>query len=166
MLRRSWALRGQTPVLRQRTRRHRKVSAIGAISLSPRRRRLGQYLHLHPDGSIDQDRAIVFLRDLLGHLRGPVIVIWDRLQAHRSAQVRRYVARVRRLHIELLPAYAPELNPNEYGWAHVKCNALANDTPADELELCEHVAAAFRSTRGDQSLLRGFLRATGLPLRL
>lgn len=166
LVRRSWALRGCTPLLHQRTYHHRKVSAIGAISLSPHRRRLGRYLHLHPDSSVDQDRVVVFLRDLLRHLRGPVIVIWDRLQAHRGTQVRRYVQTVRRLRIESLPPYAPELNPNEYGWSHVKCNPLANDTPADVAELCDHVAAACRAARSDQSLLRGFLRATGLPIRL
>lgn len=166
LVRRTWALRGHTPVLHQRMRHHRKLSAIGGISISARRRRLGRYLHLHPDCSIDQDGVIAFLRDLLRHLRGHVIVIWDRLRTHRSAAVRQFVHERGRLHIELLPPYAPELNPNEYSWAHTKCNALANDTPMDIDALGKHVSAAVRPTQRDQPLLRGFVYATGLPIRL
>lgn len=65
VVRRTWAPRGQTPTLRQRTRHHRRVSAIGGLSISPRRRRLGWYLVFHLDRSIRQEQVIDFLRHLL-----------------------------------------------------------------------------------------------------
>jgi transposase len=166
VVRRTWAPCGQTPVLRHRTRHHRKISTIGGISISPQRRRLGWYLHFHRDESIRQEQVIAFLRHLLAHLRGRVIVVWDRLGAHHGAQVRQYAAQQRRLRLETLPAYAPELNPNEYGWSHLKYGTLANLCPhdLDELEQNVFVAAVQAQTR--QALLRSFIRATELPIRL
>jgi len=64
LVRRTWAPRGQTPVLEHRARHHRKISAIGGISLSPHRRRLGWYLNFHSDDSIRQQEIIAFLRHL------------------------------------------------------------------------------------------------------
>jgi transposase len=165
LVRRTWALRGQTPILPQRTRHHRRVSALGGLSLSPRRRRLGWYLHFHLDRSIRQEQVVDFLRDLLRHLAGPIIVVWDRLAAHRSRLLRQWLRRCRRLHLEYLPGYAPELNPNEYGWAYLKTNPLANYCPDDVEQLHASVLAAGRELAAQQSLLRSFVHATGLPIR-
>ena len=166
VVRRTWGLCGQTPVLRHRTRHHRKISAIGGISISPHRRRLGWYLHFHRDEAIRQEQVIAFLRHLLAHLRGPVIVVWDRLGAHRGAQVRTYAAGQPRLRLETLPAYAPELNPNEYGWSHLKYSTLANFCPHDLDELERSVFVAAVGVQSQQALLRSFVHATGLPIRL
>ncbi len=153
-------------MLHQRTRHHRKVSAIGAISISPKRRRLGYYLHLYSDGSIGQEQVVTFLRDLRRHLRGPIIVVWDNLSAHRSRLVRESLAVTRRLQLELLPPYAPELNPLEYSWSHTKMNGLANCCPADVDALQTAVTRAVAPLPHEQDLLRGFIRATKLPIRL
>jgi putative transposase len=83
-VRRSWAPKGQTPVLRHRGRWRQKVSVIGGLSISPRRRRLRLFTQWHPDANVSQWEVIDFLRQLLRHLRGHVIVVWDRLNTHRS----------------------------------------------------------------------------------
>lgn len=166
VVRRTWAPRGRTPVLRQRTRRHRKISTIGGISISPHRRRLGWYLQFHTDQAIRQEQVVAFLRHLLVHLRGPVIAVWDRLGAHRGSLVRRYAQGQRRLTLEELPAYAPELNPNEYGWSHLKYGVLANFAPRDLAELEQTVFVAADQARTRQTLLRSFVHATRLPIRL
>lgn len=165
LLQRTWAPRGQTPILRQRTRHHRRVSGIGGLSISPKRRRLGWYLHFHLDRSIRQEQVIEFLRDLLRHLGGPIIVVWDRLAAHRSKLLRHWLGRCRRVHLEYLPGYAPELNPNEYGWAYLKGHPLANYCPRDVQQLHARVAQTADQVAGEQSLLRSFVHATGLPIR-
>lgn len=165
LVRRTWGLRGQTPLMRQRTRHHRRVSAIGGLSMSPRRRRLGWYLHFHLDGSIRQEGVVDFLRDLLRHLAGRIIVVWDRLAAHRSRILRQWLRRCRRLHLEYLPGYAPELNPNEYGWAYLKGNPLANYCPYDADELHSRAVCASREVARQQWLLRSFVLATDLPIR-
>jgi len=165
LVRRTWALRGQTPVMRQRTCHRRRVSAIGGLSISPRRRRLGWYLHFHLDRSIRQGQVVDFLRDLLHHLAGSIIIVWDRLASHRSRMLRQWLRRCRRLRLEYLPGYAPELNPNEYGWAYLKSNSLANYCPHDAEQLYAHVLLASREVAGQQSLLRSFVHATDLPIR-
>jgi putative transposase len=165
LVRRTWSLRGQTPILRQRTRHRRKVSAIGGLSISPRRRRLGWYWQLHLDQSIAQEQVIAFLRHLLRHLHGRIIVVWDRLGAHRGKKLRQWLGRGRRLHLEYLPPYAPELNPNEYAWGHAKANPLANYTPDTAEELHAAVLVAATDLAAQQALLRSFVRATGLSIR-
>jgi transposase len=161
---RTWAPRGQTPVLQTRTRHHRHLSLIGALTISPQRRRLGWYLHLHSDCSIRQTEVIAFLRDLLRHIRNPIFLIWDRLNAHRGKQVQDFLGCHRRLQTEFLPPYAPELNPNEYGWSQLKCRSLANYAPEHLDELENAASAAVRRIRTQQTLLRGFVKAAGLPI--
>lgn len=165
-VRRTWAPRGRTPLLRHRTRSYQKISTIGGISISPARYRLGWYLRFHPRLSIRQQQVVHFLRHLLRHLRGEVIVVWDRLRAHRGNQVRHFVQANPRLTLEHLPAYAPELNPEEYGWSYIKGHSLANYCPDElhELETAVHLATDQIKTH--QGLLRSFIHASGLPIRL
>jgi transposase len=139
---------------------------MGAITISPRRRRLGWYLNFHPGRSIRQEQVIAFLRDLLRHVRGELFVIWDRLNAHRGQEVRSFIGKHSRLHVEFLPTYAPELNPNEYGWGYLKCRMLANYCPDNLDDLTEAVQQNAAQIRTQQQLLSGFVRATGLPIRL
>ena len=73
-VRRTWAPRGQTPIVRHRYRRD-KISAISAITVSAHWHRGGLYLHLHPDTNISHVEVAIFLRALLRHLRGHVIVL-------------------------------------------------------------------------------------------
>lgn len=75
------------------------------------------YFQLHP-GTIKTPQVIEFLQALRRQIRQPLLIVWDRLPAHRSAPVRRYVESSQgRLVTAFLPAYAPELNPVEYLWA-------------------------------------------------
>ena len=164
-VRRTWAPKGRTPILRQRTRSHKKVSTIGALSISPQRRRLGLYLHWHPDKNITQDEVIFFLRDLLAHLRGNVILVWDRLNAYRSGQVKLWRAIYPRLSIEWFPPYAPELNPMEYVWGHLKGHRLANHGLCELNEVYAYAKAEAEEVAGHQQLLRSFVHASKLPIR-
>jgi hypothetical protein len=68
--------------------------------------------------------------------------------------------------LEYLPPYAPELNPVEYLWAWLKTNPLANDPAVDLHNLANRTRRAALSVQRRQDLLRGFLRHTGLSLRL
>jgi len=80
--------------------------------------------------------------------------------------MRAYAAGQPRLRLELLPAYAPELNPNEYGWSHLKYGTLANFCPRDLDELEAGVFVAAVGAQSQQTLLRSFVHATQLPIRL
>jgi transposase len=129
-VRRTWAPRGETPVLIHRHRRWQQLSAIGALAyrLTPRRRwlRTNVYLQLVP-GPVHSAEVVRFLRHLRRHVRTRVILLWDGLQAHRSLETRTYLDANRHwITVERLPAYAPELNPVEGFWSWTKGTAVAN----------------------------------------
>jgi hypothetical protein len=120
LVRRSWAPRGQTPVLMQRGRSRRKVSVLGALVISPRRRRVRAYFSLQAEASFDGDRILQFLKQLRRTLGAPIMLIWDRLRAHLGEPVKSWLLNNRRrIRAELLPAYAPELNPVELIWEKI-----------------------------------------------
>lgn len=159
--RRTWAPRGQTPILRQWDRRDR-LSAISALTVAPRRRRYGLYWALHRH-NIRSANVLQFLRALVRHLPHGFTLIWDRSQSHRAATVRDWLAaRAPRLVVEWLPAYAPDCNPAEHVWGHTKYGDLANFTPADLDHLEGALVTSFTETRGERSLLAAFFRAAGV----
>lgn len=139
---------------------------MGGLSLSPGRRRVGLYLHWYPDANLCQEHVLAFLRDLLRHLRGRVIVVWDRIPTHRSAAVRDWVDRQRRLTVEFLPAYAPELNPIEHTWGYLKYQRMPNHGIYDIGALGRSVDREVRFVGASQSLLRSFIHASELPIEL
>lgn len=165
-VRRTWAPRGRTPVLRHAHRHARKCSGIGGLSISPKRRHVGAYLHLYRDADISQEAVVAFLRDLTRHLGGRLTVIWDRWNVHRGPIVREFLARHPGIRIEPLPAYAPELNPVDHQWGYIKGHRMANHGLIDLDALDLMVGDEFNELARDQRLLRSFIRATRLSIRL
>jgi transposase len=166
LLRRSWAPRGCAPILRQRTRHHQKVSVIAALSVTPQRTRVGLCFRLHPAKSITWREVRAFLRHLLRHLPGPILLIWDRLHAHRSTKLRDLVRSTPRLHVAFLPPYAPELNPVENIWSYLKINPMAN-LPIHDVDALQTTARRHgRGIQRREPLLRSFIEHSPLSLRL
>lgn len=166
VVRRTWAPIGRTPLLHHPQRRCGKISAIGALSISPQRRFLNLHLHLYVGGDISEEEVIVFLREMLRRQRAHMILIWDRLKQHCSKAVREFIAAHPRLHVEYFPPYAPELNPVEGVWSELNCQRLANHGVEDLDELQRLTTSEAIAMRPRQDLLRGCLKATGLPIRL
>lgn len=162
LVRRTWAPRGVTPVLYQRTRSHRKVSVIAALTLPPRYQRVGLYFSLHTDANITAHRVVLFLRRLTRQIQKPLLIVWDRLNTHRAVTVNRWLERHPSVHIEYLPPYAPELNPVEPLWGYLKGNPLANWAPKEISELSLATRYHAGRLRGRGKLLRSFLYATPL----
>jgi transposase len=154
---------GKTPVLRHFDRRDR-ISAISAISVSPKRRRLNLYFQLHPK-NIQQQEVRSFLRHLLRHLRGHVFVLWDGGRPHAGGLVKELARRVPRLHLLRLPGYAPELNPDEGIWCLAK-RQLANGCPKDRSELTASLSNVLESIRRNRRHLRACVTHSGLPFLL
>ena len=116
--RRTWAPRGQTPLLRQWDRRDR-LSTISALTVAPRRRRFGLYWAQYPH-NIRSPEVLRFLQALHRHLPHGLTLIWDRGRPHRATRVQTWLARHQRIVVEWLPSYAPDLNPVEHVWGHTK----------------------------------------------
>ena len=163
-VRRTWSPRGQTPVLRCHGRARKRINAISALTISPKGRRIGLYTRFHRNRPIRDDQVIAFLRLLLKHLRGRVVVLWDRINTHRSRKTQAFLNSVERLTAEFLPAYAPELNPVETFWGLLKVHRLGNHGLFDVSTLHRRLNYHNGRLRGDQRLLRGCVEHAGLSL--
>lgn len=162
LVRRTWAPRGQTPLLYQKTRSHRKVSAIAALTLPPRYQRVGLYFSLHSNANITAPLLLRFLQSLRLQIQRPMLILWDRLLTHRCKAVERWLSKHSKVHTDFFPPYAPELNPVEPLWGYLKGNPLANWAPKELRELALATRYHAGRLRRRRDLLRSFLRATPL----
>ena len=158
---RTWAPQGCTPLQRHRQGRRDKISVISGISVSPQRQHLGLYYLLYFD-NIGQEEVCRFLRELLRHLHGSVIVLLDNSSTHHGGPLAKLLRRHPRLHIEHFPAYAPELNPDEGVWSLAK-RELANGCPLDVDELMHDIIASINGLRTSPEKLRGCILQSDLP---
>jgi hypothetical protein len=104
-----------------------------------------------------------FLRDLLGHLRGKVIVVWDGGSNHKGPLVRDLLARSPRLTLEPLPAYAPDHNPVEMIWGHLEHGLMANFVPRDVRHLDRVVRGHLDGLKGRSAMIRSLWAGSKLP---
>jgi transposase len=162
LVRRSWAPRGQTPILRQWDRRDR-LSTISALTVSPRRRRFNLYWTLYSH-NIRSAEVLGFLKELRRHLPRGFILVWDRGRPHRAKNVGLWLADRKHIDVEWLPPYAPDLNPVECVWSRTKYGDLANFA-ADDLSTLEHaVTASLCRTQSRRDLFHGFFQGAELTL--
>lgn len=163
-VRRTLAPRGQTPVLTCWDKRDR-LSAISCLTFSPQRHRPGLYFRLlRPNANAHGQDVVAFLKDL--HWSLPrMTVVWDRSPIHsRSTAVKEYLAAHPDIVVEDLPAYAPDLNPDELVWCWTKYGRLCNYAAADVADLGQAVETELKHLRQQRNLLREFLNHTQLPL--
>jgi putative transposase len=138
-----------------------RLSALAALTVSPKRQHMGLYLRFQPRNFQAIDVAD-FLRALLRHLRGHIILLWDRGSIHRGAAIEAVQQAHPRLQVEEFPAYAPELNPVEQIWNDFKGHT-ANSLLQDRRHLYRSLQANSRRVRRSQEQLRSFILASTLP---
>ena len=161
-VRRTWAPRGHTPVINVADPHHR-ISVIGAISVSPKRRHFAFHFHLSQDDANFHGPCVAcFLEHLRLKINGPITLLWDEIAIHRTKPVIDYLHRHRKMIVEPFPPYAPELNPVDNVWGYVKYNRLANYAPMDLATLRERITTEFRRLQKRPDLLKSFYRRTGL----
>lgn len=160
LVRRTWAPRGQRPVMYCWDRRDR-LSVIAGLTLSAVRHRMGLYFAIHRQ-NIKTPEVESFIRQVQRTLGRSLIVILDRLPAHRSAA--RRLRGDERFVFEWLPGYAPDLNPVEPGWSHTKYGDMANYIADDVLDLEIEAELSLRDTRTKPELLRSFFQAARLKI--
>lgn len=164
-MRTTWAPRGQTPTLYHRFRRRDNVSLAGFICYHPDGRR-ARLLTGHTAGAYNTTKLIEALRRLPSLLdRAPVILVWDQLPAHRSTDMKAWLAaQTGWLQVVELPGYAPDLNPVEPMWSAVKGKDLANYAATDLADLWTAARRGLTRIRRNPALLWSFLAATGLTI--
>jgi DDE superfamily endonuclease len=163
-VRRSWAPKGQPPVLTHRFN-WKKASMAGALCYGVRGG--GAQLAFHVTaGNYDTDTLIKVLTELRRLLGGEkATLLWDGLPAHRSRAMWAWLATQRSwLVVERLPAYAPELNPVEGLWSCLKAVELANLVSPTLAEVIDQAHKGVERVRGTPHLAYSFLRHAGLSV--
>jgi transposase len=154
---RTYAPMGQTPILREWwTRDH--LSASSAISPE------GKLSFHGPDHALDADDIVAFLEPLLREVPGRMRLIWAGAPLHRSHTIQAFLANgaAQRLHLERLPAYAPELNPDEGGWQQLKGVELRNVCCLDLPHLHRELRDAVTRVRRKPRIIHGCFQGAGL----
>jgi transposase len=167
VVRRTYAPKGETP--RQNSwARHDRISAVSAITVSPRRRRLGLYFTLLPDdANVRGEDSVKFLRLLKKHIGPKMTVVWDRSMTHdRSKVVREFLAANPGITTEKFPGYAPEINPDEGVWTHAKYGRMPNFAPRDTGHLRRRLRYELKRLKGRPDLLVSFIEHSELPLAM
>jgi transposase len=165
-VRRTFAPRGHAPVHKVADP-HARISAIGAITVSPSPRRLGLMYHLLANNVNFSGPAIAqYLHTLRAGLGGPVTVIWDRVRIHCCEAVEKRLVTEADIVVCPFPSYASDLNPADGIWRYIKYARLANYTPLDLRTLRQTVEEELRHLANRTDLLASFIRYTKLPLVL
>jgi transposase len=164
VIRRTFAPRGHSPVIKE-TDPHRKISAIGALLISPCRRRFRFQFHLLDDDLNFRGPSVAsFLGAVYQELASPLTLLWDDIVIHSASPVEAYLQQHPRIVAETFPHYAPELNPVDRVWGYVKFARLPNYTPPSLASLRDRITEEFRQLQSNEALLRSLFRATGLTL--
>jgi transposase len=153
----TWAPRGQTPWLKRMGKYRRETSTLMGLTIS------GHIYKRHFDGAVNAEKLIAGLEHFRRHIHQPIILIWDRSPVHRAKIVQAYLAHHPDLHQEYLPAYAPELNPEEYCHGNVKRslkNAIFSSKSAIRLDLDR----GFARLRKRPDILLSLFHHAGLKL--
>src|SRR5450432_687572 len=152
---RTWAPRGETPVLQYHFN-WKTLSVIAGVTL------WNFYFQIF-EQSIKSEQIIEFLQHLLRYIDGDILLIWDRLPAHRSLVTQRFIRDQKgRLEMEYLPPYAPELNPVEYIWAHCKHHELPNVCAKNLWDLNEGARRSLKRMRRRPRLITAFWKQASL----
>lgn len=152
----SYAPIGHTPVL-EHTLTHDHLSVIGGITPD------GRLFTQTQEQSLRSPDCIAFLEHLQRQIAGKLLVIWDGAPIHRSQAIRQYLAQGagQRLRLEFLPAYAPDLNPEEGVWRHLKYTELKNLCCQSLTHLKAEFVKARERLRHKRHILQACFRQAG-----
>lgn len=155
---------GRTPVLKHQASHRDKVSVAGALCLSPIRGHISLYCQTYPDAYVDNVLYANFLHAMLSHVSGRLVLVHDGGGMHKGDPLRELCQKFgQRIDLNFLPPYAPELNPVEYLWTHLKGVELANFAPLNVPHLETTVLRCVEHVRHDQHRLKTFYAHSPLP---
>lgn len=156
---RTYAPIGQTPILHEQLSRDH-LSAMSGITLE------GKLLMREQDRAFKAPDAVRFLKHALHQIPGKLLVIWDGSPIHRSKVVKEFLksGAASRLQLERLPGYAPELNPDEGIWKHLKYVELKNVCCRSLSELRRELRKAKERLRHKRHVILGCIRQPGFEV--
>jgi transposase len=157
LVRRTWALRGRRPIIRQRGRHREKISVAAALWLSADGEPEGVSYRMIANGYFNNVAVASFLTDLLAEAKDGCTVVWDGGNMHRGQPIQNVLAAAKdRLELVRLPAYAPMLNPVEQLWNWLKYTRLCNYAPLELSDLHARAQRELKNVQRNRSRMRSF----------
>ena len=149
----TWGKKGQTPVV-ERPGQRQSISAASAVNAK------GAFWYCTYQGGLNAELFVVLLKKMMRNRRKPVQLIVDGLPAHKTKLVKAYVVSTNgMLTLHFLPGYAPELNPDELVWSHVKRTGVARAPLRKGETLSDKVEAQLAKIKRMPKLIRSFFKA-------
>jgi transposase len=149
----TWGVKGRTPVV-ERPGQRQSISAASAVNAS------GAFWYCTYQGGLNAELFVTLLRQMMRNRCKPVHLVVDGLPAHKTALVKSYVASTRgMLTLHFLPGYAPELNPDELVWSHMKRTGVARAPLQRGEKLRDKIEAQLRAIKRTPKLVRSFFKA-------
>jgi len=149
----TWGVRGQTPVV-QRPGQRQSMSAASAVNAR------GAFWFRTYSGALSGELFVDLLKQMMRHRKKPVHLIIDGLPAHKKALVGSYIKSTHgRLTLHFLPGYAPDLNPDELVWSHIKRTGTARRPLQAGERLIERIDAELAAVQRNPKLVRSFFQA-------
>lgn len=126
----------------------------------------GKLLMMEQEGSFKGPDVVKFLKHALREIPGKLLIIWDGSPIHRSRAVKDFLAdgAAGRIRLEQLPGYAPDLNPDEGIWKHLKYTELKNVCCASLAELRVELRRAKERLRHKKHVILGCIRQPGFDV--
>lgn len=152
-LQRTWGAKGQTPVVKTSGQRQ-SVSAISAVTAR------GEFWYSVYTGRLNATRFVEFLKNFMRHRRRPVFLVVDGLPAHKAKLVATYVQSLKgKLELHFLPGYAPDLNPDEFVWNHLRHHGTTKTPLRKNESLRRRVEDNLAAIKHSPTLVRSFFHA-------
>jgi transposase len=150
---RTYGLKGHTPVVVTSGQRQ-SINVISAVNAR------GEFWAATYTGKLNAEAFVAFLSDFIKGRAGRIFLVIDGHPAHKAKVVRRYVASLAgRLELIALPTYAPDLNPDEFVWSHMKKNGVSKKPLKKNESLRDRVEEDIVSIQGNRALVRSFFCA-------
>ena len=152
---RTYGLKGQTPVLKTSGQRQ-SLNVISAVNAR------GQFWAATYTGKLNAESFVAFLKNFMKD-RGPVFLVVDGHPAHKANLVTEYVGSLGgRLELHPLPPYAPDLNPDEFVWSHMKTNGVSKKPLKKNESLKNRIEEDLLNIHGNPALVRSFFQAASV----
>ena len=152
-LARTYGLKGKTPVVVTSGQRQ-SLNVISAVNAR------GEFWAATYTGKLDAEAFVAFLKNFMESRGGKVFLVVDGHPAHKANVVKAYLKTLQgRLELHFLPPYAPDLNPDEFVWSHMKNNGVSKKPLMQNESLRERVENDLTAIQQDRKLVRSFFCA-------
>ena len=149
----TWGARGQTPIV-HRPGQRQSISAASAVNAK------GAFWFTTYEGGLNAELFVELLKKMMKYRKKPVHLVLDSLPAHKTALVKKYVTSTEgRLTLHFLPGYAPDLNPDELVWSHVKRTGTARRPLQKGEKLRDKIEEQLAALQKLPLLVRSFFKA-------